>query len=77
MNLQEAEIKESVYLARTDQLKDASLKFKYNSQLLLGIHDYLNESQNYNSWCIKDVSAFIRSIPGCSKLAQLFESEVN
>ena len=37
MNLQEREIKESVYLARTNHFKDSSLKIKYDSQLLLGM----------------------------------------
>ncbi len=64
-------------MARTDQLNDCTLKLKYDSQLLLGIHDFLNQSQDYNSWCIEQVAAFIRSIPGCSELAQQFESEVN
>ena len=68
-------------MARTNELADLSAKicFKYNSQLLLGFNDFFRnkETDNFKSWCIKDVSDFIKSIPGCSQFARKFELEVN
>ena len=76
----EKEIKERVYLASLNEQGERSFEkpgFKYDSQLLVGINEYLkNVTTNFRSWCVKDVSDFIKSIPGCSELAYLFELQV-
>ena len=51
-----------------------TVSFKYDSRLLPNVE--CNYSQQVNTWSIDTVSNFIKSIPGCSKIASLFEFEV-
>jgi len=38
---------------------------------------FLSNKKNAEFWTIEEVSEFIKSIPGCNKLNELFEKEVS
>lgn len=75
LKILENEIKESVYISKTSDTSDVfkTLSYKYDSQLVADIA--CKEDNEVNSWNIQAVSNFIKSIPGCSSFASLFELE--
>lgn len=49
---------------------------KVLENFLKGADKQFKNCRNVKSWCLEDVSDFIKSIPGCSHLAKLFKYEV-
>ena len=48
----------------------------FNNHKNLGIGNILSNKNNAEFWNTKEVSEFIKSIPGCESLNNLFENEV-
>lgn len=68
-------------MTKTDEASDVfkTISYKYDSQLVIGSQCKENGNKtadHINSWSVQAVSNFIKSIPGCSSFASLFEFEV-
>lgn len=60
-------------MSKRDLIIKETLTFLFEK----GMEHVLSSKNNAELWTIEEVSQFIKTIPGCNKLNELFEKEVD